>query len=175
MLQHISWMNYWISVFLLTSGYYLYLSLVFFKKDLLQVFYRFTGRSANISIRHKGEHPFIAADVMGKVKPDDVSLLPAADISFAPPEDEEAEITDEALAFNEMSAEIERMITAIQHSGNERENFAMLFQLLTEKYTVLHGTAFQDQINSLVLLAATRELSLHVDRKELNNYWIKSN
>lgn len=175
MLQHISWMNYWISVFLLSSGYYLYVNFFFYKKDLSKVFNRISGKGNVISPEKRGDLPFTATDVMGKVQPDDVASHLAEDIVFAPAEGEQPEIPETEQAFNEMRAEIRTMIIAVQQSGSSSESFFMLFRLLTEKYEVLQGTEFQDQINTLALFAARQELSLDLNQDKLNNHWIKSN
>jgi hypothetical protein len=182
MLHQISWFTYTVSTLMLCSMYYVYVGITFYRSELQSFINRISGRQPVIKIAGKGDFEIPDYSVTGIAQPSEISFIAQDELSFGPPEstDDLAQLqsptppgSDSRLIsdFSEMVSEVKTLIRVINEYSESKENFEMLFRLIIQKYHSLSGTAYQKQINELMLNEGAPEFHFSLTETDLNEYW----
>ena len=186
MLHQISWFTYVVSIFSLVILYYGFVGATFYRVEIQAIYYKLTGRQPELITSGKGDLQIPDYDIMGKAQPEDVAFVNAEELSFGPDESPDEPQTDPVVKpiitdsrliveFSEMVSEVKTLIRVINESSESKENFEMLFRLITQKYTALAGTAYQQQINEFLLTEGAPQFPFPLTATDIENYWITEN
>lgn len=74
-----------------------------------------------------------------------------------------------------MVSEAKTLIRVINESSESKENFEMLFRLIVQKYAVLRGTPFQQQINDFLMAEGAPKFPFSLSEADLDSYWTDEN
>ena len=189
MLHQISWFTYSVSILSAVALYYLYVGLTFYRIEFQSAIYKLTGKQTDVKTSGNGDLQLPDYAIMGKAQPDDVEFVTQDELSFGPTDipDElhtqltskpaNQEKTDSRLIgdFSEMVSEVKTLIRVINESSETRETFEMLFRLIVQKYYPLAGTAYQQQVNDLLLTDGAPQFPFSLTPADLENYWTNEN
>jgi hypothetical protein len=186
MLHQISWFAYAVGIVSLIIIYYLYIGLAFFRSEFQSSVYRLTGKQPAFKVAGKGDLQFPDYDIMGKAEPDDVAFVSPEELHFGPvdaPDEPAAEKANSPVEtssrlignFSEMVSEVKTLIRVINESSESKENFEMLFRLIVQKYPVIKGTPYQQQINGFLLAEGAPEFPFSLSETDLSNFWTDEN
>jgi hypothetical protein len=188
MLHQISWFTYAVSIISLVIIYYGYVGLTFYRTEIQAVFYKVTGKQPALKTSGQGDLQLPGYDIMGKAQPEDVEFVSPDELYFGPADipDEQTDQPGESVTgagtnsrlivdFSEMVSEVKTLIRVINESSESKENFEMLFRLITQKYPALAGTAYQQQINDFLITEGAPEFPFSLNIADLNTYWVNEN
>jgi hypothetical protein len=181
MLHQISWFTYVVSITLLAAVYYLYVALNFYRAELYTAILKLSGKQPSLTNAAAGDLHIPDYDIMGAAQPEEVDFVSSEELSFAPStETDDADhrtsistTPDSRLIgiFSEMVSEVKTLIRVINESNESKENFEMLFRLVTQKYPELAGTPYQLQINGYLIAEGAPEFPFSLTKEELDEYW----
>jgi hypothetical protein len=186
MLQHISWYTYAVSILFAITIYYLYIGLTFYRVEIRGFIDKLLGRQPAFKSSGLGGLQFPDYAITGKAQADDIAFVDPEDLSFGPPDSPDERSNEEPSStfiasgkssrlvgdFSEMVSEVKTLIRVINESGESKENFEMLFRLITQKYPSLSETDYQRQINDFLLDEAATHFPFPLSDTDLANYWI---
>jgi hypothetical protein len=184
MLHQISWFTYAVSIISLAIIYYLYVGLNFYGAEIKTIIFKFSGKTPALKTAGAGELQIPDYEIMGMAQPDQVDFVALEELHFGPPETDDDKENGSALAsannttdtrligeFSEMVSEVKTLIRVINESSESKENFEMLFRLITQKYAGLANTGYRQQINDYLLTEGVPQFPFTLTAGELDNYW----
>jgi hypothetical protein len=186
MLHQISWFTYAVSILSLVTLYYLYVGVTFYRIEVQSVINKLMGRQPAIKASGHGDLQLPDYAVMGKAQPGDAEFLSQEELSFGPADNPDEELPQDTAKpkipagadtrlisdFAEMVSEVKTLIHVVNESGETKENFEMLFRLVTQKYPSLAGTAHEQQINDFLLAEGAPQFPFPLTAEDLTNYWL---
>ncbi|MET3501319.1 hypothetical protein ABIC45_002931 [Mucilaginibacter rubeus] len=181
MLHQISWFTYTVSIISLIILYYLYIGMIFYRREIQSVIYKLSGRQPALKSSGNGDLQIPDYDIMGKAAPESVEFVAEEELSFGPPDEDDELSSDQTLPseinsrqignFSEMVSEVKTLIRVINESSESKENFEMLFRLIVQKYQALCGTPYQQQINDFLMAEGAPEFPFSLNENDLEKYW----
>lgn len=181
MLHQISWFTYGSSVIFIAIAYYGYVGLTFYRTELQAAIFKLTGKKPAVSQISGGDFQIPEYNVTGAIKPEEVDFVAPEELSFGPPEDNDAPVITMPARnaqdihllgeFSEMISEVKTLIRVINESSETKENFEMLFRLIIQKYHSLAGTPYEDQINDYLINEGADQFPFSLTLTELQSYW----
>jgi hypothetical protein len=159
MFNTITWQGYWTTLALLSAGYYLFIYLLYYRKD-----FKISFPKQKVAI-----------------KP---SSVPAASASFVTEQNELSLDTDEANAVETYADSDERMVYACMDElsayfesskGTKvvKEEFVFAVQKILSKYPSLKSSEFKEAVSNLIVSEASHNCSIHLEEEDLFHVWLE--
>lgn len=183
MLNQISWPAFISGMAILLSLYYAYVAAFFYRKEILAFLYRLSGRQAVTEPAKTGFVPEPAYAVIGPARSQREATEEEEELQFGPSDnsDEDNWESNNGLAgasaevaaqFSQMMSECRTLIRVVNESGESKENFEMLFRILTEKHDELGKSAYRQQISQKLLEESEGQLPFELSAEDLESYWM---
>jgi hypothetical protein len=146
MFNTISWQSYWTAIALATSGYYVFVYLVYFKRNVGMIFQN-ENQTTNAFVHPKEDHQPSLFDHPSNAED---NLEPTVYACM-----------DELNAFFENSKK------------SKAEKSAMMFALhsLLQKYPALKNSEYRQSITNLIATQCENICSIHLSAEELTGVW----
>jgi hypothetical protein len=151
MINNISWASYWYAIALTLISYYLFILIVFYKRDIQY----FIGGNKRQPTPDYLRSTLKQQDKIGKESlsgiHDEEGLISAAQA-----------LNDEAIAYLEQAG----------LNGSIKDEIVYCLQQIIKKFPILKYTAHQPAINKLIQSECTNNCSLSLDEQDINNVWL---
>jgi hypothetical protein len=151
MINNISWASYWYAVAITLISYYLFILILFYKRDIQY----FIGGNKRQPTPDDLRSTLKQQDKIGKE-------------SLSGIHDEEGSISaaqalnDEAIAYLEQAG----------LNGSKKDEIVYCLQQIIKKFPILKYTAHQPAINKLIQSECKNNCSLSLDEQDINNVWL---
>jgi hypothetical protein len=146
MFNTISWQSYWTVIAIATSGYYLFVYLVYFKRNVGMIFQN-ENQTTKASLHPKEDHQPSLFEDLSNVEDNLENTAYAC--------------MDELNAFFENS----------KKSKAERSEVMVALQSLLQKYPSLKNSEFRQSITNVIATECENICSIHLSAEELKGVW----
>jgi hypothetical protein len=162
MFNNISWQGYWVTIALFTTGYYLLIYLLYFKKDFS---IEWTKRSK------KRESPFssVAADNAAPqpVNHEQPTLFHGSE-EFQPPLKNSVESAVYA-CMDEINAYLE----GLEGSKCVKEELLYGLHAILRKYPAIAGSEYKESVSNVVVNQCEYYCSVHLSADDVVRVWVE--
>lgn len=181
MFEIFSWNEYLIGLLIAVAGYYFFIALIFYRKEVLN-----PSRMAKKQTDHpdKPIKPFhVKPELLGKAQPD---IFPISKhVSLENPEqlvvaESTLKSTDPETAANDslllgsvadLLQEAKTLIQVIAESKHDKEQAIVMIQALLIRYSHLSETKFRSPVNLYLIDLLKEDLSLDMTFNEIDKLW----
>jgi hypothetical protein len=164
MINNVSWQGYWISIALITTGYYLFIYLFYFRSDF-KIFLNRKSQSGN-NVQFTSVSNF-----QNKVKglPEDFQQPSFFNLSGdfqSPPKDSEEYVV--YACMDEMTAFFE----AVNKTTCEKEKIIISLKLLLQKYPAIKVSQYKDSLTNVIVTQCEKICSIHLNAEDVVGLWL---
>lgn len=160
MLNNISWQGYWITLALLSAGYYLVIYLLYYRIDFKVLLPR------NTDLKHSGNNSTSLAFV--QKSSDQSSLIgeeSGSEISMP------STYSDEHLVYACMD-ELNAYFEEAKREKCVKEEFIYSLQRILQKYPTLKSSHYKESIMSVIISEAEHICSIHLKEDDVVQVWL---
>jgi len=152
MLNNITWQGYWVTLAIISLGYYLVIYALFYRKDFKVLIppHQEASPLRNDSATSKGQ---------GKASVEN-------DDGLSSPGQSDAAVFD---CMDELTAFFEES----KRSKCVKEELLYALQPILSKYPSLKNSQYQDSINNVIASEAKQHCSLQLSREEMIHVWLE--
>jgi hypothetical protein len=150
MINNISWAGYWYVIAITLIIYYLFVLILFYRKEMQYLFEGNKGRSSKDSRYTVHHRDSISNETLSGMH-DEEGLVSSVQM-----------LKDETIAYLEQAGQ----------DCSIKEEIVFSLQQIIKKYTVLKYTTYQKQINNLLQLECKNKCSLFLDEEDIKNVWL---
>lgn len=154
MFNNISWQGYWITLALISAGYYLFIYLLYFRNDF------------KVSIARGEKRKWNPASDSGATQP----TLFGSNVQPADFVNESNTEVDHLVhaCTDELSAYFQE---ASRSKGSKEEMLYALSKILS-KYSALRSSEYADSLQNLIRSEAEHHCSLHLSAEDISKVWL---
>jgi type I site-specific restriction-modification system R (restriction) subunit len=181
MLKEITWKDYWTIVLVLTAVYYIFILLLFYRRELAIIakgkgnFKMSFKDESKVSLRNGNE--MVSPTVRSPLREEE-EANPSANIHS---DDIDEILNDEDNNFHEINLipyaheladEIKQLVEKAKEKRYIKEELLFSIQKLIKAYNQLKGTSYQREINNLIISTCKTQCSLHLSADEVDTVWL---
>jgi len=181
MFEIFSWNEYLIGLLIAAAGYYLFVALIFYRKEVLNP--SILGKKQTYQ-PEKPIKPFNKQpDLLGKAQPDvfptskHISLENPEQLVIAEtkpkPSDPDTTANDALLlgSVADLLQELKTLIQVIAESNPDKEQTIIMIQSLLSRYSHLSETKFRSPVNLYLIDLLKEDLSMDMTFNEIDQLW----
>jgi type I site-specific restriction-modification system R (restriction) subunit len=178
MLKEITWKDYWTVVLLLTTGYYIIVFLLFYRKELaiLAKGNLETLDESKISLVNRNSEMVSStvqpslfeeneAKALANIHSDSIDELINND-------DKDFHEINLISYAHELADEIKQLIEKAKEKSYIKEELLFSLQKIIKAYQQLQGTSYQHDINNLITESCKTHCSIHLSADEVATVWL---
>lgn len=187
MFDTISWNEFLLIVVLILSGYYVFASMFFFRREI-SLSIKSINKSSPISPEEHVDEVSQENNLLGKAQPDvppvsdHITSTASDQLQFSAPEQKERQSekshsdTQDALLIGtvaDLLEEVKALIKVIVECEGDKEESTSMFQSLLSKYPQLAKTKFRTAINMFILDVCKDKCDFELTASEIDFWWPK--
>jgi len=159
MFNNISWQGYWLTIALLSTGYYLTVYLLYFRNDFKVFFNR------KLSVNNHSHFVSPGSDLKQETSNSQPSLFDDA-IEFQSPDPH----SEEAIVYACID-EIDAFLKEAKKSKCIKEELIFSLQLILKKYPSLKNSQFKASVTNVIVGQCEHNCSIHLNADDVVRVW----
>lgn len=188
MFDTISWNEFLLIVVLILTGYYVFVCMFFFRREI-SLSVKSINKPSPVSPEEHVDEVSQENNLLGKAQPDippvsdHVTSTASYQLQFSDPEQKEEQSekqhsdTQDALLIGtvaDLLEEVKALVQVIVDCDGDKEESMSMFQSLLSKYPQLTKTKFRTAINMFILDMCNDKCDFELTASEIDSWWPNS-